>query len=262
VKRTRAKFAAIAHASFALWTEYRAELLLWALTHVTPIIMLGVWYRAGQSGKLPLSPDEFVRYFLGVFVIRQATVVWVIWEFESHVVQGTLSPLLLQPMNPVWRFVVQHLTERVVRMPFSIAIIAVILWLYPGARWTPSVESMLLATAAILAAFATRFIIQYAFAMVGFWSERASSIEELWFLFYLFLSGVIAPLELYPHMVRVVAELTPFPYLVYFPTQLLLGKPVLLAKGFAVLGAWAVLGLIVQRVLWKRGLRHYSAMGA
>jgi ABC-2 type transport system permease protein len=33
-------------------------------------------------------------------VTRQLTVVWVIWELEKEVVQGYLSPRLLQPLDP------------------------------------------------------------------------------------------------------------------------------------------------------------------
>ncbi|MGB3759572.1 MAG: multidrug ABC transporter permease, partial [Rivularia sp. (in: cyanobacteria)] len=87
---------------YAYMVEYRAELILWVLTGSLPIIMMGVWTEAAEGGQFGLSPTQFARYFLAVFLVRQLTVVWVIWEFEKEVVEGKLSPRLLQPLDPVW----------------------------------------------------------------------------------------------------------------------------------------------------------------
>jgi ABC-2 type transport system permease protein len=259
---TLRKVRAITQAYLALWTEYRAELYLWALSGVLPLILMGVWNQVSKNADFALNPAEFVRYFLAVFVVRQFTVVWVIWEFEELVVQGTLSPLLLQPFNPLWRFLLGHMTERLARLPFVFAILALGFVIYPEALFLPSLADLGVAAVAIFAAFVVRFIIQYTFAMVSFWSERASSIEEVWFLFYLFLSGMVAPLDVYPPSVRAFAELTPFPYMIYMPAQLIVGRPVDLTKGAIVLLIWGVIAWVCYRVLWRYGLRRYSAMGA
>src|SRR5262245_45593339 len=97
--------------------EYRAEIYLWVLASALPLILLGVWSQAAQSGSFPLSPVDFIRYFISVFVVRQFTFIWVIWEFEELVVSGHLSHQLLQPISPVWRFLAGHITERIVRLP-------------------------------------------------------------------------------------------------------------------------------------------------
>jgi viologen exporter family transport system permease protein len=261
-RRLWRKFVALTQVGLASWVEYRAELYLWALTGVLPLILLGVWRQASAGGAFALGPAEFTRYFLMVFMVRQATIVWVIWEFEGLVVGGALSSLLLQPQSLGFRFVVFHLTERLARLPLALVVLFLGFWAYPDARFLPSIANAGLAFLAIVASFATRFVIQYAFAMVAFWSERASSLEELWFLLYVPLAGMLAPLDVYPESVRRVAEWTPFPYFVYFPVQILIGHAVHVGRGFAVLFVWALAGCLLQRVLWKRGLRRYSAMGA
>jgi ABC-2 type transport system permease protein len=256
------KVKALSGAHIALWTEYRAELYLWALAGILPLIMLGVWAEVSAQAEFALEPIEFVRYFIAVFLVRQLTVVWVIWEFEELVVHGRLSPLLLQPYDPFWRFLIGHLTERLTRLPFSLGILGLCFALYPSAFWLPDPTSAVLALLALIASFIVRFLIQYAFSMLSFWSERASSIEEAWLLLYMFFSGMLAPLDVYPEPVRRFAELTPFPYLVYFPAQLLMGKPVPLLRATLVLLAWGLGAFILYRFLWKRGLKRYSAMGA
>ncbi len=247
---------------YAYMLEYRAELLLWALSGSLPIILMGVWIEAAEGGRFGLSPLDFARYFLTVFVVRQFTVVWVIFEFEREVVEGKLSPLLLQPIDPAWRHVAGHLSERLARFPFVLVLVALFFGLYPRAFWVPDWSSAILFTCVVALVFAMRFLIQYTLAMFAFWTERASAIEELWFLCYLFLSGLIAPLEVFPPAVREFALWTPFPYLVHFPASILVGLPVDIGRGLLVMSIWSIIFFVLNRWLWRRGLKHYSGMGA
>jgi viologen exporter family transport system permease protein len=256
------KASALFQLYLSVMVEFRAEIYLWVFAGVLPLILLGVWAQAGASGAFTLSRIDFIRYFLAVFVVRQFTFIWVIWEFEELMVTGKLSLQLLQPLNPVWRFFASHLTERVVRLPLVAVIVGLAFALYPEAFWLPDAAHALGAVALVMFAFLVRFILQYMMAMLAFWSERASAIEDLWYVLHLFLSGLIAPLEVYPASVRAVAELTPFPYLIYYPANLFCGRSVPLAKAVLVLGTWGLVALLIQRRLWKKGLDSYTAMGA
>lgn len=247
---------------YAYMLEYRAELLLWALSGSLPIILMGVWTQAAQGGQFGLSAIAFARYFLAVFLIRQLTVVWVIWEFEKEVVQGKLSPRLLQPLDPVWHHVASHLSERLARIPFTLALVGLFFLLYPQAIWFPGWSNLLWFCLVIGLAFTLRFLIQYTFALLSFWIERATAIEQFWFLIYLFLSGMIAPLEIFPPTVRAIVLWTPFPYLIHFPAAILIGMPVDLKQGLLAIVGWGSLFWVLNRWLWRRGLKHYSGMGA
>jgi len=258
------KLRALLTAWYAYFLEYRAEVLLWALSAMLPLILMGVWTQAAEGGSFALSAPEFARYFLCVFLVRQLTIIWVIWEFQEDVVQGHLSFKLLKPIDPVWDYLMQHLAERLTRLPFGLLIVAIFLLVYPQACFVPELEGVLLGLLASLASFLLRFLMQYTFAMLCFWTERAAAVEELWFVAYLFLSGLIAPLSVFPEAVRNFALLTPFPYLVYFPASLFAGLPLPggAAQGFLVLGAWLMLFFVLNRWLWRKGLQRFSGMGA
>ncbi|KGQ22338.1 ABC transporter permease [Thermus filiformis] len=251
---------------FSVWLaymlEYRAELFFWALAGVLPLILLGVWQEAASSGAFPLSRSEFARYFLMVFLVRQLTVVWVIWEFEQDLVQGRLSHKLLRPLDPFWDYLLAHLAERAARFPFVALLLLLFFLLYPEARFAPHFGDLLLGLGLTALAFFARFLMQYTFALLAFWTERAAKLEELWFVLYLFLSGLIAPLEVFPEPVRALALLTPFPYLVYLPAAFLAGQEVGLFPGLWVILGWTLAFLLLWRGLWRLGLRRYSGHGA
>jgi ABC-2 type transport system permease protein len=248
--------------NYAYMLEYRSELLLWALSGSLPFILMGVWTQAAQQGNFGLSSVEFARYFLAVYLVRQLTVVWVIWDFEREIVDGKLSFRLLQPLDPVWHHIWSHIGERFARLPFIFGLIALFFFLYPSAIWVPSLGSLGLFAIAIGCAFALQFLIQYTLAMFAFWTEKASAIQEVSFLVYLFLSGAIAPLELFPPAVRSIALWTPFPYILNFPASILTGLKVDFGRSLGVTILWFALFWMLNRWLWKKGLRHYSGMGA
>jgi ABC-2 type transport system permease protein len=261
LRRSLRKARALFGLYLAYMLEYRAEICLWVLSSVLPLILLGVWAQAASSGAFTLTRVDFIRYFIAVFVVRQFSLVWVIWEFEELVVSGKLSQLLLQPLNPIWRFLASHVTERVVRMPLVLIVVGLCFWMYPEAIGLPDAVNVLSAGGLLVLAFLVRFFMQYAMSMLAFWSERAAAIEELWFVVYLFLSGLVAPLDVYPESIRRLTELTPFPYLIYYPVNLLLGHGMPFARGLCVLLGWGSAAWVLQRILWRRGLLRYSAMG-
>ena len=117
---------ALLGSQYALMLEYRAEIALWALSGVLPLIMLGVWSGSGAAAAAGLSPQQLSHYFLAAFVVRQFTVVWLIQVFEDDALQGRLSPFLLQPLSPLWRYLAAHFSEQASRIPFVAVMVLVV----------------------------------------------------------------------------------------------------------------------------------------
>jgi ABC-2 type transport system permease protein len=247
---------------FALMSEYRAEIALWALSGLLPFIMLALWRQSAVGASLGMGPAGLDRYFLAAFLVRQFSVVWVVFAFEEDALLGRLSPYLLQPLHPLWRYVAAHLAEQLTRLPFAALIAALFFAVNPDAFWLPSVPQFLLAWLATLGAFAISFLLQSLIAALCFFSEKASALERLLYVPMLFFSGLLAPLAAFPPGVRAVAQWTPFPWLIDFPARLLAGLPVNLAQGLAVQLVWIALLLPAALLLWRAGVRRYTAMGA
>jgi ABC-2 type transport system permease protein len=251
----------------ALMLAYRAEIYLWVLAHILPFIMMSVWMNAAAApgSALAQRPIDYARYFVAVFIVRQFSAVWMIYDFEWYVNEGRLSPMLLRPMNVLWHYVAAHLGEQLARFPFFLVVLCLFFVLYPAALWMPSVASMVLGIAAIYAAFALRFAMQYCVATLAFWFERASSMEQLTWLPYLFFSGLVIPLADMPAGLRQILYWTPFPYCIDFPARILTRQlefpSAEIFMGFAIMGGWFVVQSLLGAYLWKRGLLQYSGHG-
>ncbi|MDJ0661506.1 MAG: ABC-2 family transporter protein [Crocosphaera sp.] len=247
---------------YAHMLEYRAEIFFWVLSGSLPIILMGVWIKAAQGENFSLTSVEFARYFFCVFQVRQFTNVWVIWDFEKEVIEGKLSFKLLHPVDPGWYHVARHIAEKMTRFPIAILITLLFFGLYPQAVWIPELNNIILGVIAIVLSFTLRFIIQYTLAMFCFWIERATAIQQFWFLFDIFLSGITAPLDVFPPGIKELVLLTPFPYTVYFPASLFINRSVNVTLSFIIMLTWIILFFMLNRWLWKKGLKQYSGMGA
>ena len=259
---------------YSLMVEYRGEIFFWAIATSLPLIMMGVWVQAGRSGQFVFNDVQMARYFIAVFVIRQLTVVWVVHDFEYQVISGRLSPLLLQPMDPGWRFILMHVGEQLSRLPIVLGMVLMCFVLYPAALWGHGEEAdfwlppwwrILLFVVAVYSAFVLRYVMQYTFAMGAFWFERVAATHQLLYLMYLFFSGMVYPLvELRDNFngLYQALMLTPFPYMVWFPASLLIESDPPIFRSFAVIVMWFVILALLNRWLWRMGLKHYSAMGA
>ena len=62
------------------------------------------------------------RYFLSAFFVRQFSVVWVVFTFEEDALLRKISPYLIQPLNPFFRYFAQHIAEQITRFPFAVII--------------------------------------------------------------------------------------------------------------------------------------------
>ncbi len=71
------------------------------------------------------------------------------------------------------------------------------------------------------------------------------------------------PLDILPHGFAQVLFYTPFPYQLYFPVAIYMGKVtgMALLQGLIVQTAWVLLAYGFAELMWHRGIRKYSAVG-
>ena len=253
--------------TLAAMFQYRASLVIWMIGHVLePLVYLIVWSVVSNSGGGSVgdyTTREFAGYFILLMLVSAVTYTWIMYEFEYRVRQGNLSFALLKPVHPIHSDIADNVSSKLITLPLMIIIAAVL-----AAIFHPSISPPPWAIAvfipALLLAFLLRFLLEWTLAQAAFWTTRVSAINQTYFVLMLFLSGQIAPLTLLPHPIQVAAAILPFRWMIGFPVELLLGR-LTLAQALTGLGAqaaWLVVSLVLVRVVWRAGVRVYSAVGA
>lgn len=257
-------FRALFALNFSLSMQYRAQSVLWMISGLTPLIMLMVWLQLAKDGPVGgYDALTFAQYFLLMFFCRQVTPSWVIYLLDRGVKHGELSPYLLQPLHPVWHYVMMHWGEMALRVSMVLPIVLVGLTLVDA--WTWSLLANLPAfILALILAWIINFAVHVVVGLIAFWVDNALGYDTFVYQLYIMLGGTIVPVDLFPAAVRSVLYWTPFPYVLDFPVRVMIGRVhgIELLQGLGVQVLWIGILVTIFSLVWRAGLRRYSGAGA
>jgi ABC-2 type transport system permease protein len=97
--------------------------------------------------------------------------------------------------------------------------------------------------------------------MGAFWLEQTQGVSRLFAFIKEILSGALIPLHLLPSVIQQIVQYLPFPYFIYIPLQVLMGK----INGHEILmhciwsSVWLIVLLAMASILWKKGLKQYTS---
>lgn len=247
--------------------QYRAALFIWMIGHVMePLVYLVVWSIVSQSqgGSVGhYTKQGFAAYFIVLMLVNHLTYSWIMYIYEYRVRQGWLSMMLLKPMHPIHSDIADNVSAKLVNLPFML-VVAFVLTLIFKPAYTLVPWAVLAFIPAVVLAFLVRFLLEWTLAQAAFWITRTSAVNQIYYMLVLFFSGQIAPLELMPAPVRLAATWLPFRWMIGFPVELVLGRlsPHQALIGLAAQVLWLGVILVLLIVVWRRGLRVYTAVGA
>jgi ABC-2 type transport system permease protein len=253
--------------TFASMVQYRASLVIWMISHVLePLVYLIVWSTVSVTGGGSVgdyTTRQFAAYFIVLMLVNHVTYTWIMYEFEYRVREGTFSVALLKPVHPIHSDIADNISSKLITLPLMV-IIAVGLGILFHPVIDPPLWALAAALPALVLAFVVRFLLEWTLAQAAFWTTRVSAINQIYFVLVLFLSGQIAPLSLFPAPVQVIAAILPFRWMIGFPVELLLGRlsAEQVLTGLGAQAVWLAIGYALFRIVWRAGVRVYSAVGA
>jgi ABC-2 type transport system permease protein len=109
-----------------------------------------------------------------------------------------------------------------------------------------------------------QFFLSYTMAMLAFWLMEISTLVFILYAFEYIASGHMFPLDILPETVRLILmNFTPFPYQLYLPVGIYLGKitGAKLVLGLVMQAAWVAIAYLLARFAWYRGIKKYAAAG-
>jgi ABC-2 type transport system permease protein len=255
---------ALVKSTWLSWMQYRGFFFLLAFGWmIPPLIYLFVWSAAAKGEAVGgITRGEFAAYYLALILVNQLTYSQTNWTVGDVIRSGDLNAWLLRPMLPLFHAVSSEIAGKVVYMSFVIPVTAVLsVVLRPS--WSISLESALAFVPALVFAWALRFFWGYWLALLAFWATRADALLAAQDALVFLLGGQVAPAALLPGATRALAALMPFRYMLGFPVEVLTGQLDRhgLLLGFAVQGTWLTVALLLSGIMWRKGLRHYTAVG-
>jgi ABC-2 type transport system permease protein len=260
-------YRALFVANFQQAAQYRVQSVLWLLFAVIrPVVFLAAWSAAAQAqgGSIgEYSSADFAAYYVCVTLVTQLTMSWTAYDFEMEIRQGKLAPKLLRPLHPLHYGVVENIVYKVTTLPVLLPALVLIAWTFQ-ARFATRPADVALFVPSVLLAAALRFVFGWVMASLAFWTTRIHAIMHLYDRIVFVFAGQIAPLPLLPGPLAAIGYALPFGYMLWVPSEILRGGvPVDAALSLLVIQTvWLGLSWIAFVIIWRLGLRQFSAVGA
>lgn len=255
---------ALIKATWASWMEHRGFFYLVAFSWMIPLLIyMFIWSTAAGEGTVGgLTRGELAGYYVVLILVNQLTFSGNNWTVGDAIRYGRFNFLLLRPLSPVYDALASEVAVKVVFMTFAVPL-AAILALLLRARFDLSLANSLAFVPALVLAWALRWLWGYWLALLSFWATRADALLSLQESLIFLLAGQVAPVGLLPGPMQTAATILPFRYMVSFPVEVLTGQLSGrdLGIGFVLQIGWLLVALALFLVLWRAGLKRYSAVG-
>lgn len=250
---------------------YRINFLFRSLFGLIPLLATIYLWKAVYASKgggsevagYPLA--GMISYYLIVTVVDMFTAVNEDdWQIAADIRDGNINQFLLKPID--------YLTFRLClfgagRLVYSaVAFVPVLGFILMQRQYfvaPPNWEMFGWFLVSMLMTALLQFFISYTMALLAFWVLEVSTFIFILYAFEYIAGGHLFPLDILPPAAMNILNFTPFPYQMFFPVSIYLGRTTgaELWQGLLIQAVWVLAAYGVARLVWKRGLRKYTAVG-
>ena len=264
------KYLSIFKISFAQEFAYRANFIMWRVRNVLQILLVFfLWsavYTNPQTELFGYNREKILTYVFGIFILRALVLSSRAVDISGEIGSGDLTNYLLKPINYIKYWFTRDISSKVLNLSFA-AVEIVILYFFLKPTFfiqTDPLQLFLFITAVVFAVvmfFGLLVLVNF----ITFWLPEGGWASQFLIIviFTEFLSGAVFPIDILPVAIQNVLYALPFPYLLFFPLQVYLGKLPLQAtlQGLAISGMWMIVLIVSMNRMWTKGIKKYSAVG-
>ncbi len=261
---------------------YRADFMLGTLMRFLPTLtQIFLWWAIYDVISTPGSIDQtggpdgdiagykygdMVAYYLLVIISRAfSSMPGLTRGIANQIRSGEVKKFLIQPVDMQGCLLMQRIAHKLVYYLIATIPFALVFWLcgdFFVDGW-PEWDVLIVFYCSLLLSFLLGFFLESCIGLIGFWFLEVTSLTFIYMLMTFLLSGHMFPLDLLPDSIGNFVDFLPFKYLAYFPAAVFLGKVegAAMYQGLAVEVFWVVLFIVLSRILWWKGIKHYAGFG-
>lgn len=251
--------------------QYRFNYLTRTLFSFIPLFaMLSLWRTIYSSNAQTgahngYTEAQMIFYYMMVAIVDVFTAVNEDdWQIAADIREGNISQFLLKPVDYLWYRLSLFFSGRLAFIAMAALPLAIFIF-YFRQYFLPPPDALTFGVFLVSLVFTAllQFFISYAMAMLAFWLLEISTFIFILFAFEYLASGHLFPLDLLTPGVKQILFLTPFPYQMYFPVAVYMGKITggAVWTGLATQILWVIAAYGLARFMWQRGVKKYGAFG-
>lgn len=264
------KFIQVFKISFIQEFAYRANFIMWRLRNILQIFLVFFLWDAVFSNptKTVFGYDraKMLTYVFGLLIVRAFVLSARAVDVAGEIANGEISNFLVKPINYFKYWLTRDIASKSLNLVFAfIEAILLYLILKPPFFIQTSLLYNFGFLLSLMVAMFIFFLLLFIVSAVPFWMPEAAWGAQFLVIVVIteFLSGAMFPLDILPGVLQNTLNLLPFPYLIFFPLQIYLGKLGFLqiTKGIFISGVWIFILWYVMKRVWQKGLSVYESYG-
>ena len=266
--KTMRKYLTLAKLTFEEYFVYRLNFLLWRFrSFISFLTLLFFWLAiyGNKSGFLGYQKSQMLTYVVGIAFLRGIVLGSRSVDLAGQVRSGELSKVILAPLKIFQFWFTRDLVDKSLNLIFTLVEIALIISLLKFPFYLPkNWETYFCFVVFVLLSMFLYFFLSFVLSLSAFWTEDVWAARWLFGIIFLeFFAGAFFPIDVLPKTLAGIINLTPFPYLVFFPLKIWLEQITAGAalKAMVICGLWLLFFYWLAKFLWQKGIKNYGAYG-
>ena len=264
------KYLQIFRLSFQQEFAYRLNFVMWRVRNILQIILTYfLWssvFSNPQTEVFGYNQEKILTYVFGILVLRAIVFSARAVDVAGEISNGDITNFLLKPVSYFKYWATRDIASKALNLSFSIFEITILfLILKPNLFLQTNLPTLFAVLISLIFAVILFFCLLFITNMSAFWMPENGWAAQFLFIVIItdFFSGGVFPLDILPLAFQKVLYSTPFPYLLFFPLQVYLGKiaGLEIIRGLVTSFAWVLILFMTVKFIWAKGLRRYSAEG-
>lgn len=264
------KYFQIFKISFQQEFSYRLNFIMWRVRNVLQIILtFFLWssvFKNPETQVFGYNQEKILTYVFGILILRAIVFSARAVDIAGEISNGDITNFLLKPVSYFRYWATRDVASKALNLGFSIFEITVLmLILRPNLFIQTNIFTLFAVLVSLIFAVILFFCLLFITNMSAFWMPESGWAAQFLFIVIItdFFSGGIFPLDIFPLAFQKFLYSTPFPYLLFFPLQVYLGKLAgfEIIRGLITSFVWVLILFVMLKFVWTKGLRRYSAEG-
>lgn len=183
-------------------------------------------------------------------------------KIAVEIKDGSFSNYLLKPVSYRKYWLAYTLSDRSFEICTRILMLVVFIFIFPNLI-SLKLNTLPLFLLTIPLSLALNYFISLIIAYVAFFVIDIGLFATSVGIVIGFLAGEVIPIDLLPGVIGRVAAWLPFRFASYFPIMVIQGKISTNNYWLSCLSAlvWIIIFAFITQLMWKKGVKHYEAVG-
>ena len=260
-------YAGVVRMGFKQGLAYRFHFIIHIFTTPLSLVIYYFLWKAIFEFSKAQTIQGFTFQGMVSYYALNMLVGFLIWTYvdedlEDKILNGTLTPSLLRPLNYFWAIFYEHMGLNLLSLLLEIAPIIAIAVIFFGLS-LPTPINALLSVISVISAIFLNFTIAYITGLTAFWFGNIKGIRRMRRVVVSFLAGSFIPLTFFPAWAQSLSGYLPFQYLRYVPVTIYLGNTTVAGslKLIAIGIVWAAALYLLSKSMWNIAYKKFAGSG-